>query len=40
MIIHSWIHKKDIFPKPYTRGKKKIKVELGLPNFAIKANLK
>ena len=40
MIIHGWIDKKDIFPKPCTRGIKKIKVELGLPNYAIKANLK
>ena len=40
MIIHGWIDKKDIFPKPCTCGIKKIKVELGLSNYAIKANLK
>ena len=34
------LHKMSYFPKPYNRSKNKIKVELGMSNYAITTELK
>ena len=35
-----WLHKMSYFLEPHTHSKNEIEVELDLPNYALKSNLK